>query len=81
MSSVLAKEFNYYLANQDEMVRKYDGKVVVIKDLSIIGVYPTELDAVVETQKTHEVGTFLIQKVSKGNEGYTHTFHSRAVFS
>ena len=81
MSSVLEKEFNYYLANQDEMVRKYDGKVVVIKDLSVIGVYPTELDAVVETQRTHEVGTFLIQKVSEGSEAYTHTFHSRTVFS
>ena len=81
MTSPLAKEFNYYLAHQDEMVRKYNGKVVVIKDLSVIGVYPTKLDAVVETQKTHEIGTFLIQKVSEGSEAYTHTFHSRTVFS
>ena len=81
MTSPLAKEFNYYLANQDEMVQKYDGMVAVIKDLSVIGVYTTEMDAVAETQKTHELGTFLIQKVSKGTEAYTHTLHSGAVFS
>ena len=81
MTSPLAKEFDYYLANQDEIVQKYDGMVAVIKDLSVIGVYTTEMDAVAETQKTHELGTFLIQKVSEGTEAYTHTLHSGAVFS
>ena len=76
----LGKEFDYYLANQDEMVAKYDGKVVVIKDCAVLGVYDSELSAVTETRKHHKPGTFLVQMVSEGNEAYTSTFHSRVVF-
>ena len=32
MPSALKKEFDFYLANQDEMVAKYDGRVIAIKD-------------------------------------------------
>ena len=81
MSSPLQSEFEFYLSNQDEFVEKYDGKVIVIKDGAVLGVYDDELSAVTETQKTHELGTFLVQRVSEGNTAYTQTFHSRVVIS
>jgi len=28
---MLGKEFDYYIAHQDELVKKYNGKVLVIK--------------------------------------------------
>ena len=81
MTSPLEKEFQFYLDHQDDMVAKYDTKFVVIKDDVVLGAYDDELTAVTETQKSHEIGTFLVQKVSKGTSAYTQTFHSRVVFS
>lgn len=76
----LQREFQYYLDHQDEMVAKYDGKCVVIKNCEVLGAYDDELTAVAETQRSHKIGTFLIQRVSKGPSAYAQTFHSRAVF-
>ena len=32
MDSTLKKEFEFYVKNQDELVKKYAGRYVVIKD-------------------------------------------------
>jgi hypothetical protein len=77
MAQPLEKEFKYYLDHQDELVEKYNGKFVVIKDLKVIGAYDVELDAIRETAKHYELGTFLVQKCEPGKAGYTQTFHSR----
>ena len=79
--SSLKKEFEYYLENQDELVKKYNGKVIVIKDCSVIGQYESEIIAVKETMKEYELGTFLVQRVQPGSENYTQTYHSRVVFA
>ena len=81
MTSSLQRDFEFYLSHQDEMVEKYDGQYIVIKDGAVLGAYDNELAAVTETQKSHKLGTFLVQKVSKGNAAYSQTFHSRVVFS
>ena len=81
MGNPLKKEFEYYLANQDELVKQYSGKFIVIKDQKVLGEYPDQLIAVTETQKNgHKVGTFLIQKVEPGSGAYSQTFHSRVAF-
>ena len=77
----LEKEFNYYLKHQDELIREYNGKFIVIKDDAVIGKYESELEAVEETSKQHELGTFLVQKCVPGSESYTHTYHSRVMFA
>ncbi len=79
--SPLAAEFQYYLDHQAELVQRYDGKFVVIRDDQILGAYDDELTAVTETQKSEKLGTFLVQKVSSGAGDYTQTFHTRVVFS
>jgi hypothetical protein len=78
---MLEKEFQYYIDNQIELVKKYQDKFLVIKDQLIIGVYNTEMEAYSETIKVHELGTFLIQECQPGNENYTQTFSSRVKFS
>jgi hypothetical protein len=78
---MLKDEFLYYLENQSEFVKKYNGKVIVLKDKKVIGVYEKEDVALYETKKIHEIGTFLIQKCTEGNEAYTQTFHSRVAFA
>ena len=77
----LEKEFKYYLEHQDELVKKYNGKFIVIKDCQVIGAFDSELEAVEKTAEKHELGTFLVQKCEPGSESYTQTYHSRAVFA
>lgn len=82
MESRLKPEFDYYLANQAELVKKHNGKFVVIKNRQVIGVYDEQPAALEATKKAgHEVGTFLIQKVGPGTGAYRQTFHSRVAFS
>jgi len=80
MSENLQKEFDYFLAHQQELARKYSGKILVIKEQTVIGVFDTELEAIQETSKTHELGTFLVQKADSTEESHTQTFHSRVAF-
>jgi hypothetical protein len=80
MKKPLKKEFEYYLANQDDLVSKYKDKYVVIKDSQVLGAYDSEIEAIQQTSKEHELGTFLVQKCEPGEESYTQTFHSRVAF-
>ncbi len=72
----IKREFAYYLDNQDDFVKKYDGKVIVLKNHEVLGAYEREIDAIVETRKHHEPGTFMVQRVSEGEADYTVTIHS-----
>lgn len=74
---MLDKEFEYYKTHQDELVSKFEGRWIVIKDQKVIGDYDSELQALENSKKDNEMGTFLIQFVEKGASSYTQTFHSR----
>lgn len=50
MNKQLESEFQYYLDHQDELVNKYNGKVLVIKGGAVIGVHDSEIQAVEETK-------------------------------
>lgn len=77
---MLEKEFEYFRDHQDEIVKKYEGKYVVIKGGDILGAYDSELDAYLETEENHDPGTFLIQKAEPGEDTFTQSFNSRVVF-
>ncbi|MDO8522692.1 MAG: hypothetical protein Q7S12_00185 [bacterium] len=79
-SSYLQKQLDYFKSNQDEFVKKYKGKFLVIKDQKIQGIYNTEIEAYTDAKKKFELGIFLIQQCSPGQESYTQTFHSRVAF-
>lgn len=81
MSNPLKEAFEFYLENQNEIVKEYDGKYVVIASGSVIGEFDSELEAIEEALKTHKPGTFLVQLVSSGDSAYTQNFHSRVAFS
>ena len=75
-NQVLSDLFDYYLAQQDDFVEKYNGQVVAIKDNKVIGAYADYVTAFFETGKTHEPETFLLQRVSPGPEAYTVRIYS-----
>ena len=81
MSVQLKREFDYYLSNQSELVKKHNGNYIVIVGNKVIGSYKDEMEAIKETTKNHELGTFLIQYCESGSDSYTQTFHSRVVFA
>lgn len=78
---MLKKEFDYYLKNQSDLVKKYNGKYIVIVGEKVVGVYDSDADALIESQKKYELGTFLIQKCTPGTNDYTQTFHTRVAFA
>lgn len=81
MKSPLEEAFEFYLAHQEELVRRHGGKFVAIKAGAVLGAFDSEIEAIRETVKTHAPGTFLVQKCEAGSEGYTQRFHSRVAFA
>lgn len=73
----MRKEFKYYIANQEQLAKEYNGKFIVIKNSQVIGAYDSELEAINETVKQYELGTFLVQKCEPGASSYTQMYHSR----
>lgn len=79
--SPLRDEFQFFLANREDLLRQYPGKVIVIKGHKVIGVYDSKTDAVEKTKTHHEMGTFLVQECSAGDSSVTMTFHTRFAFA
>jgi len=78
MSKPLEKEFKYYLDNQAKLIKKYNRKIIVIKNQKVIGVYDSEVEAVQETSKDETLGTFLVQKCTLGEKDYTIILYSNS---
>lgn len=76
---MLEKEFKYYKENQIELLKKYKGRFLVIKDEKIVGDYKDKETAYNESAKKYELGTFLIQQCLPGKDNYTQTFTSRII--
>jgi len=76
---MLEKEFEYYVEHQDELVRKYSGKILVIKDQKVIGVFENEIEAINEASRDNEIGTFFVHRCEPGEQNYTMSFHSRVL--
>jgi hypothetical protein len=72
----LVSEFRYYLAHQDELVARYNGKVLAIENHTVIGAYDSEAEAVDETAKSHELGNFYRAALRAGTDAYTRVVHS-----
>lgn len=76
----LQKQLEYFKSHQNELVDKYRGKFLVIKDQEVKGAYNTEMEAYAYAKEKFGLGNFLIQQCLPGQESYTQTFHSRVAF-
>lgn len=81
MAATPKENFQYYLAHQDELVKDYNGKYLVIYDRVVVGAYSSEMEALQQGKKAYELGTFIVQKCEPGTESYVQTFHSRVRFA
>jgi len=73
----LEKEFDFFVNNQEKLVKKYRRKYIVIKDNQVLGAYNNLVEAIRETTKIEKLGTFLVQECKPVAEEYAHTYHSR----
>jgi len=78
---MLKDELDFFIANQDRLVRKYPHKVLVIKGKRVAGVYDNLLDAYFEARKLYKPGTYMIQPCEAGPEAYTVTISSGDMFA
>ena len=81
ISYMLDKEFKYFLEHQDELVKRYNGRFIVIIGDNVIGDYSSEAEAYTETIKKHKPGNFLIQECLPGQAAYKQIFNSRVIFA
>lgn len=74
---MLDKEYRYFLKNKDKLINEYEGKFIVIVGEKVVGSYPSREEALKEASASHKLGTFLIQKVSRGEDDVVQRFSSR----
>lgn len=72
-------ELDFFIGHQYELVEKFPNKFLAIKGTTVLGAYNTPLEALSETRKQHEIGTFMIQPCRPGPEAYTVTISSTAI--
>lgn len=78
----LDSELNFFISHQNELYKKYPNEFLVIKDSNICfngNTFEDALNWAVEEAK-FELGSFIIQECSPGEDAYTQTFHSRVIF-
>lgn len=77
---MLEKEFQYYLDNQADLVKKYEGKYLVIMGEEVVETFSSDEEAYFDSESKHELGTFLIQYCEEGERAYTQSIHSQVSF-
>jgi hypothetical protein len=68
---MLVQNFYYYLANQDELVKQYNGKYLVISDRKVIYSSSDETEAFNKGMEMAGLGNFIMQLCTSGEEAYT----------
>ena len=70
------KDFEWFLENYNDLFFKYGRKFLVIKNQEVIGVYDEAGEAVRQTMKLEELGSFIVQKCTGDETGYTNYISS-----
>lgn len=74
---MLDKEFQWYRAHQEKLVKQYNGKILLIHNCQVEGAFSDNYSAYVAGVEKYGEGNFLMQKCTPGPEAYTFTYHSR----
>lgn len=81
MNTTLEQEFKAYLRQKNEFAKKYDGKLIVLKNGEVIGVFDNYEEAAAEVFPHHERGTVLFQQISKDPDANVAHFYSPGVYA
>ncbi|MBQ6425763.1 MAG: hypothetical protein IJJ92_03040 [Clostridia bacterium] len=64
-------DFKWYKEHLNELFNQYGTRFVAIKEQKVLGSYSTYAEAVKETQKKEELGSFIVQQCGKDESAYT----------
>lgn len=67
----LEQLFQWYLDHQEELVKEYDGKYLVILDNKEVIPYDDENTAYFDAEAKYGLGNFILQLCTPGDEAYT----------
>lgn len=65
------EELEFFKANQEDLVKRHQGKILIIKGAEVVGAYDTTIEAYINALKKYELGSFMIQPCTPGPEAYT----------
>jgi hypothetical protein len=68
---VFEAELDYFIANQDELVRRYAGTVLVIRGCEVVGAFPSAIEAYTAAQRQFAQGSYMLQPCEPGVGAYT----------
>ncbi len=67
---MMSDDFKWFIDHYDEIEKKYGDSFVAIKNKKILGSYKSYAEGVRETEKTEELGTFIVQECSRDHLAY-----------
>ena len=72
----LKKNLDWYIAHQQELAAKYNGKILLIVDQTLVNFFDDMTQAYNEAVKNNAPGTFTLQPCSPEAESYTMMLYS-----
>ena len=77
-----SEDFDWFVENHEKLYESYPDKILVIQNKSVVFAGETFEEALgLACSNGLELGTFIIQECSQGEECYTQSFSSRVVFA
>ena len=77
---MLKDDFEYYTANQAEIIKEHLGEYVVVKNSKVIGYFKEEA-AAFKAMKDNELGTFLVKKCQEPGTDTVTYYNNRVAFA
>ena len=77
----LIRQFNFYIANQENLVPQYNGRTLLIHDECVVGNFDNKSDAYEFGMERFEPGSFLIINCSPGDKDYSVNYRTVNRFS
>ena len=70
------KNLEWYIANQQELAKKYNGKILLIVDQKLVKAFDNMEQAYTEASKSYIAGTYTLQPCSPDSDSYTLMLYS-----
>jgi len=77
---MLDREFHYYKAHENELVKQYNGKFIAIVGEQVVGVFDEEFTAYQEMKAKYGLGNFLLQHCVPTADRQVQRYRSRVAF-
>jgi hypothetical protein len=73
------QDYGYFLQNMEDLYKTYGHKFLAIKDQHVLSAYDSFNEALQNTLKVEQLGTFLIQECLESREQAVHHFQGNVI--